>query len=1246
MLIIELLELIGVFCGIYFSLILFPWVSVIFFKKKPDLIVENQEQDDTLEDNFSYIIYLGEYRKINPRINNELNQELEIRGILGTGRVSNLKEKILKFDDNIDIKKIRKSYSNKSFQDVINNVNNRLKIYSKDEELCILLIRSHFAEENYYQCIDVCDDLIELDENNITALRFIARSHSKLNNQKKAAEFYSLISEIFPEDLDSRIMLMRFYFKEKQHEKTIIICEQILSFDKGNIEAEKFIARSSLILGNKEKTLKKFLEIVEKQPEDIESKFSLVNFYYNEKDFENCIKWCEEVLFIDRDNFKAWKLISRSHIKNERIDLAEESLLKMIELQPNELETYTILIRYYYSEKDYENCIKICNNLLKQDEFNLEAMRFKTRSNEKLGKEEVIEGYLEIAVRNIKDVDSRLKIMRHYYNKKEYENCIKICNEIIEIKGERNDVLNILSRSYFNLQENKKAKQNILKLLNFEPNNLKYLLLAIRTSFNEKEYEDSIIFCEQYLAINDSDLVVQRILARSHHNLGNEKIAEQMLYDLISKDPKDIESRITLIRNNYTSGNYDTVHKLCDEILKKKKSNRIALLFHARAYTAAREFEKAIEAWEFVLKKYKNDTEALSGAGRAFYNDGKTELAREYLERALKTSPDSVQIKRSLSLVYLRQKEWDLAIPILEEECKRKPLEFINWERRINLLHEMNREDDAKKCLNEIIEYIDDEPEALFMAFAISKSYYWTNESDYYLKNATKYLDEENSTDLIIKFVKYYLEQGDLTQSLNYQNIGFEKTPNSEKLLEIKADFIDLLNSIETPIQIIENALVNEETVLITECVIRSIFNKTKTQVKEKWSNNNKLAMISSSLNRGGAERQVVSCLEGLSKSNKFVKTKLFCYAIDNSGGTQETYGEEVNSFNIPIIEFGRVKNWTEGYSNAEELLKPWESLLRHLNSRLRREIEPMFLNFLKYKPSIVHTWQDTTNILTGLAAAMAGVPKVLMFGRSLRPDGKTMLHMRNKPYLKESYRALLSSDRFTLCLNSEAGAKSYSEWLNIPIEKLKVLHNGTDFSGIEEVCKGRNITEKLQEFGISDEHKVVGSVFRFVMEKRPFLWVKTAKEILQEFPDIHFVLIGGGGLFEAVRLEIQKENLSHRIHLVGQTNLVKLWLDRMDLFLMTSKIEGLPNVLIEAQGFGVPVISTNAGGANETFIDGETGILVNNPEATIIAKEVTKKLFNNEWLKLASKKSSRNAREKFDKNSMFNNLCNIYDDL
>ena len=68
---------------------------------------------------------------------------------------------------------------------------------------------------------------------------------------------------------------------------------------------------------------------------------------------------------------------------------------------------------------------------------------------------------------------------------------------------------------------------------------------------------------------------------------------------------------------------------------------------------------------------------------------------------------------------------------------------------------------------------------------------------------------------------------------------------------------------------------------------------------------------------------------------------------------------------------------------------------------------------------------------------------------------------------------------------------------------------------------------------------------------------------------------------------------------------MVKSWLDKFDLFFLCSRVEGLPNVIIEAQGFGVPVISTNAGGANETIIDGETGYIVESHDPNDLSSKI-----------------------------------------
>jgi glycosyltransferase involved in cell wall biosynthesis len=76
----------------------------------------------------------------------------------------------------------------------------------------------------------------------------------------------------------------------------------------------------------------------------------------------------------------------------------------------------------------------------------------------------------------------------------------------------------------------------------------------------------------------------------------------------------------------------------------------------------------------------------------------------------------------------------------------------------------------------------------------------------------------------------------------------------------------------------------------------------------------------------------------------------------------------------------------------------------------------------------------------------------------------------------------------------------------------------------------------------------------------------------------------------------------------VGESDNVGYWFDKMDIFVLLSRFEGLPNVLIEAQMCGVPVVSTPAGSAEDTFLNGETGFLlpdVENPDIDEIVEGV-----------------------------------------
>ena len=81
----------------------------------------------------------------------------------------------------------------------------------------------------------------------------------------------------------------------------------------------------------------------------------------------------------------------------------------------------------------------------------------------------------------------------------------------------------------------------------------------------------------------------------------------------------------------------------------------------------------------------------------------------------------------------------------------------------------------------------------------------------------------------------------------------------------------------------------------------------------------------------------------------------------------------------------------------------------------------------------------------------------------------------------------------------------------------------------------------------------------------------------------------------------------------VGFQEDIRAYLSISDLFLLPSYREGLPNVLIEAGSFGIPLMATNINGCNEIIINGENGILVKKKSVQSLIDEISKLIDNKE---------------------------------
>lgn len=332
------------------------------------------------------------------------------------------------------------------------------------------------------------------------------------------------------------------------------------------------------------------------------------------------------------------------------------------------------------------------------------------------------------------------------------------------------------------------------------------------------------------------------------------------------------------------------------------------------------------------------------------------------------------------------------------------------------------------------------------------------------------------------------------------------------------------------------------------------------------------------SLGAGGSERQLVLTAKGMKKQ---LGRDVYIVTQSPLMGDRAFFADDVRKAGITLNALQPV------YGSGQESDDFGLTVLNKAfpgDSAIGDAIWYFVEKIRQVRPAVVHCWLDDVNVAAGIAAVICGVPRIVLGGRSLSPTNFNFY----QPYMRAAYRELVSLPQVTLINNSMAGARSYSRWLGIPESSIKVVVNGLELSGPREAM------EQTHGAGAEPgEGPVVGMVGRIAEEKRPFLWLDIARIVLQRRPDTRFVWVGDGPMREAVIARAREIGLSDRLSLPGTTSNVAGAFAAMTLFLMTSRAEGLPNVSIEAQSFGIPVVIAAVGGAPETIEEGVTGLSV-----------------------------------------------------
>lgn len=243
---------------------------------------------------------------------------------------------------------------------------------------------------------------------------------------------------------------------------------------------------------------------------------------------------------------------------------------------------------------------------------------------------------------------------------------------------------------------------------------------------------------------------------------------------------------------------------------------------------------------------------------------------------------------------------------------------------------------------------------------------------------------------------------------------------------------------------------------------------------------------------------------------------------------------------------------------------------LVRLVARLRRE-----------RPDILHTFLFHANILGRIAGRFLRIPVVISSQRSI-DDWRRLPHTLLDRWTAPWADLIIS--------NSEAGRRRLLVRERLPAEKVITIHNGLDLSKYRLDGAARSVADSL---GIDPTAPIVGMIANLLPSKGYDLFLRAASEVLTQVGHARFLVVGEGRLRTQLMGLASECGLEDKVLFLGYRRDIPELLSAMDVFVLSSRWEGLPVAVLEAMAMAKPVVATDVGGVSELVVDGETGILV-----------------------------------------------------
>jgi glycosyltransferase involved in cell wall biosynthesis len=362
--------------------------------------------------------------------------------------------------------------------------------------------------------------------------------------------------------------------------------------------------------------------------------------------------------------------------------------------------------------------------------------------------------------------------------------------------------------------------------------------------------------------------------------------------------------------------------------------------------------------------------------------------------------------------------------------------------------------------------------------------------------------------------------------------------------------------------------------------------------------------LVTKGLGRGGAERLLVSGIGHLDRSRFHVEV---AYLLP----WKEALVADLQALDVPVHLLASRRafdlRWTFG---------------------LRRLVQERQID-------LVHTHMPFVGIGARLVVARRGARLV---------HTEHNLWSRYRLPTRIGNMLTIGRNRTVIAVSSAVAASMHvPAWLPVRLPPIEVVRHGADLASVRAGDDARAAGRAL--LGLSPGERAIGCVGNFTAKKDHHTLLRAFASLAATYPELRLVLVGSGPLEAELRAEVGALGLGPVVVFTGMRDDVSELLPAFDVFVLSSRYEGLPIALLEAMATGVPSVATRVGGIPEVVTDGVDGLLIEPGEPDEIVKAVDRILGDPALAaQLGANAASRSAE--FDLASAVGRTQAIYDEV